>query len=634
MIHASGTANTTVRLLPLLTLVVLGFVPAVASAGITARLQHNEIPVDRSTRLMVSLSGTSKSKPDIPEVPGLRFTQTGTSSQMQFVNGEMSSAVTYAFQVQASKTGDYTIPAISVNINGKVESSDPLRLRVVQAVGSAPRSPQRLQPALPSPRGAPQVAPRGAIGREAAFLDLETRKGRLYMGEMVPVAIKAYFREGLGVSVAPPQLTGDAFVLHNLSEDPKQTRVRVGDGVYTMLTWNSAISAIKEGRYPIKAKLDATIQVPTEGRRRSPFGGSLFNDDFFGGSFFNDDFFNRFFGGVEERQIELATKPRRIRVDPLPEKGRPKDFSGAVGQFELSVKATPTEVEVGDPITLEMTVSGRGNFDRVATPSLADDAGWRTYDASDTFKPSDVSGYRGVKRFEQPVVPETPRIKAIPALRFSYFDTRKKQYATLVSKSIPIKVTGAVAAPYVVRSQPRSQGEGAQPGRGAELVPIHLEVGRRTSLEPLITQPWFLGLQGVPLSALLIGLLLYRRHVKVQASPEWVRKKESHRKVSELLRVMDVAVRSRDTAGFVDASQRAAREQLAPLWHLRGEAITLAELNARLPHGYDGIRRVFEAADALAYGGQPFHAGDIEAWHRQVLSELDGLTHQPAGEER
>ena len=453
------------------------------------------------------------------------------------------------------------------------------------------------------------------------------------MGEMIPVAIKAYFREGLGVSVAPPQLEGDAFVLHNLSEEPEKSRVQAGDGIYTMLTWNSAISAIKEGRYPIKAKLDATIQVPTQrSRRRRPFGGSLFDDDLFGGSFFNDDFFNQFFGGVEEKQVSLTTKLRRIRVKPLPEEGRPEDFRGAVGQFKLSASAKPTKAQVGDPITLKMTVSGSGNFDRVTAPSLTDGTEWKTYDPSDTFKRSDSSGYRGRKRFEQAIVPESARIKAVPPVRFSYFNTRSKKYATLETKPIPIALSGAARVPAVAQAAPKTNG--TQPPAGNGFVPIHLEVGRRTSLAPLATQPWFLGLQALPLSALLLGLLLYRRHSKTVASPEWVQKKESRRKMTESLRDTDMAAQQGDTAAFIHASQRAIREQLADSWHLRADAITLAEINTRLPESFEGIRRVFEAADALAYSGQQFQADDIKEWHRQVLSELDTLTNQQATEGR
>ena len=93
MIHERGTVKTTVTFLAGLALVVLSVVPTVVAAGITARLQHSEIPVDRGTRLMVSLSGTSSGQPEMPKVPGLRFIPSGTSSQMQFVNGQMSSAV-------------------------------------------------------------------------------------------------------------------------------------------------------------------------------------------------------------------------------------------------------------------------------------------------------------------------------------------------------------------------------------------------------------------------------------------------------------------------------------------------------------------------------------------------------------
>ena len=44
--------------------------------------------------------------------------------------------------------------------------------------------------------------------------------------------------------------------------------------------------------------------------------------------------------------------PVSIDVLPLPAVGRPGDFSGAVGSFDVSARATRNEVKVGESITL------------------------------------------------------------------------------------------------------------------------------------------------------------------------------------------------------------------------------------------------------------------------------------------
>lgn len=620
----SGWTAMQANVLPVLTSVILLGLLWTESLGgeISARIEPAYMPVDGAAQLTVSLSGsgTGMGKPRLPSVAGLEFVPTGTSSQVQYSNGEMSSLATHIYRIRAQKTGNFTIPPITAEVDGRVEQTQPLTLAVVKSGGI--QSPQRQGTQKPV-RSAPSRVARpkqpGPVGKEAAFLELVPRKGQLYLGEMIPVEIRAYFRDGLGVSIAPPRLEGDAFALHDLSKEPEKSRVQVGDGIYTMLKWQGAISAIKEGRYPITARLDATIQVPRPATRRPMFGRGFFGDHFFNNdSFFNDDFFNQFFGGFEENEVALSSPRLRIRVKPLPEKGRPENFSGAVGQFKLSVSAKPTTVTVGDPITLHMTLKGRGNFDRVAAPTLEDETGWKTYSATDTFEGSDPHGYRGTKRFEQAIVPQHAGLREIPPVSFSYFDTHRKNYVTLKTKAIPLSLTGTPIARRVEtdRAAKRVEADG--------LIPIGLQPGRRSAtLEPVLTRPWFWATQALPLSALVAGLLLHRRHRKITENPGWVRGKETDRRVNDAEREMKIAVQRGDTEAFVAAGLRAVRLRLGELWGVRPQSVTLAEIRARRPDGSDAIRRVFAAADALAYSGQSIRSESLQQWHQEIVAELD-----------
>ena len=102
------------------------------------------------------------------------------------------------------------------------------------------------------------------------------------MGELVPVEIRAYFRQGMQATLRSlPMLKGSAFAFQDPDKKPQQTE-EVIDGVgYTVLTWYGAISAVKEGEHRVDAELNATLLVPQRSlRHRSPFGGGLFDDDF------------------------------------------------------------------------------------------------------------------------------------------------------------------------------------------------------------------------------------------------------------------------------------------------------------------------------------------------------------------
>src|SRR5207237_8840377 len=105
----------------------------------------------------------------------------------------------------------------------------------------------------------------------------------------------------------------------------------------------------------------------------------------------------------------------------------------------MATDAKPRTVQVGDPITVTTTISGRGNFDRVNAPVVEDEHGWHKYPPSSKFKQDDEVGLSGTKTFEMVLSPNEKK-QGLPLLAFSYFDPVKEQYMTLHSEAIPINV--------------------------------------------------------------------------------------------------------------------------------------------------------------------------------------------------
>lgn len=182
------------------------------------------------------------------------------------------------------------------------------------------------------------------------------RKEKSYSGEVVPVVIKVYFREGIKANLNTlPQVVGEGFVLQQLAPEPVQTREVINNIPYAVLTWDSALSGIKEGQHTVSLELEATLLLREQRRSRDPLGRSMFSDPFFGDSFFDD-----FFGSYREKEVKVASPQLDLEVLSLPKEGQPAGFHGAIGQFRLSVDGDPLEVEPGEPITLTMTVRGKG----------------------------------------------------------------------------------------------------------------------------------------------------------------------------------------------------------------------------------------------------------------------------------
>ena len=56
---------------------------------------------------------------------------------------------------------------------------------------------------------------------------------------------------------------------------------------------------------------------------------------------------------------------------PLPEEGKPANFSGAVGNFSLSMNFPTRTLNAGETTEGEVVISGKGNFKLFDIPKLS-----------------------------------------------------------------------------------------------------------------------------------------------------------------------------------------------------------------------------------------------------------------------
>ena len=149
--------------------------------------------------------------------------------------------------------------------------------------------------------------------------------------------------------------------------------------------------------------------------------------------------------------------PLTFEVKPIPSAGRPASFSGAVGRtFSIDVSANRSVVQVGDPISLTISVRGDGNVEKVSLPDLAGSAAL----PADLFQiPSEQAAgtFDGnVKQFKVNVRVKDQRVEQIPPIGFSWFDPWEEQFQTAQSRPIALQVMEAqvVSAADVVSASP------------------------------------------------------------------------------------------------------------------------------------------------------------------------------------
>jgi hypothetical protein len=585
-----------------------------AQSQVTARLEPQSIALGESAQLTMTSNGATQSS--VPDVDGLEIEPIGQQTSIQMINGTVTTNVSQLFSVTPNRAGDFTIPPI----NG---SGQPIRLHVDSGTGGQrQRATRQSRSHLPAPSfSQPSNSATVDSKNQSAFLRIELPKQELTVGELVPVKVKAYFRAGVSASLnGLPTLSSDAFTLNKVDDNPEQTNEVINGAPYTVVTWTSALSAVKAGDYPLNLDLPVMVRVQQKGARRNNPFKDFFGDD----SGFDDSFFDDFFSNATQKPLTLHTNGATVKIKPLPAQGRPADFSGAVGQFEVSSEVSATNGTSGDPLTLKIKIEGHGNFDRVTTSGLANSSDWKTYTPKGKFTPNDSAGIEGEKSFEQSIVPTKPAAQEIPALNFSYFDPEAQRYVTKSTTPIAIDVARgtanvpvATAAPVADAPKPNSDG----------LAPDQLVTARTvSSLRPLVLTPWFITLNAVMIAVIVAGAAFRWLRHRRRNDPQRLQREATEKSVRESLAKMDSALRAQDAPRFFTAARQALQERLAAKWELPTSRVTIPEIRSRLNGNGEEIRSVFQTADEIAYSGRQFTVPDLQQWRAVVQQQLLALS--------
>ena len=587
------------------------------SPSVTAVLSNSEAAVGETVQLQIRVKGSRSA--DAPEkivVDGLQIDRTGTSQHFEMNNFNVTSSVLYDYTILPMKAGTFKIPSQTIRLGSNALHTPELTLNVADSPGRSSSSRSNREAQLKN-------------ANQLVFAELVVPKKVAFVGEMVPAEIRLGFDPRAHPELADgPEIAGQGFTTQKLQQSQHNLETINGKS-YEVLTFKTAIAATRTGRFeigPVKAK--ARVSVPRRqptARSRSPF--DLFNlDDPFSDPFFADPFGRL----AERRQVEMESEPATFEVKPLPPNA-PPNFSGAVGNFAMTTEAKPKRVQVGDPITVTSTVSGRGNFDRVNAPALEDDHGWHKYPSSSKFKQDDEVGISGAKTFETVISPNEKK-QALPPLVFSYFDPVKETYITLRSDAMPIAVEGGAApAPAVVASQPGSAATvaaNAKPSPKPQDILYQLTERPNVaqSFTPLYARPLFWTAQFVPLLALL-GLIGWKATQLRRQNREAQRIAALQHEAAELMRKL-----RRDDSSpqeYFSQASRAVRVKTALARNIDPNAVdaeTAATAFDLDENERTQLRRLFERSDELRYSGTHNGADTVSPEsRREVLDLLESL---------
>ena len=454
------------------------------AASFTASLDRDTITMGEQATLSLKFDGVQpQNAPVLPAVAGLQFQYVGPSSSFSFINGQTSSSITYNYIVAPQRDGEFVIPAMRANVNGQPLSSSPLKLTVSKV-------------------NAPSAAAVNS-GSEVAFLKLVFSKNKIFVGEPVVGQLELYLRDDVQ-SFGNFQLTGaptDGFSPGKITELQNQRRrVQIGNRVYTIYPMAVPLTAVRAGTLALGPFTgSAVVVLPSQNQNSDPF-------------------FGRFFNQGEQKQVTLATEPVSVESLALPEPNKPAKFTGAVGDFTMTATVGPTNVTVGDPITVRVQISGRGALDAVTLPPQDAWRDFKTYPPTSKLETSDPFGFQGTKTFEQIISPLNNDVHELPALMFSFFNPADGQYHSLTQGAVPLVVKAAGASPMPALAANKSSTPENQPPQ--DILPIKQNLGvSATGSSPLVAQPAFLAAQAVPVLAFLTAFIWRKRADSLANNP-------------------------------------------------------------------------------------------------------------------
>lgn len=563
-------------------------------ANFTAALDRDTMTLGETATLSLTFEGGSPQNTPTLEVPGLDISSAGTSQNFTLVNGSMSSTVTDTYAVTAQHPGQYTIPALTAEVGGEALTTPPMTLTV-------------LKPDAPSAEDI-------HAGNEAAFMTLSLPSGKVYVGQELTAELRIYVRDDVQ-NFGNFQFTGQTAdgLLIGKNAQGGRSRTRVGDRVYTVIPLTYALTATKAGQLtlgPFTAQ--AVVVLPSQNQPNV------------------DPFFRQFFNQGEQKQITLATTTVALDCQPLPEQNKPANFNGAIGNFTLTVSVGPTNVTVGDPVTVRVQISGRGALDSVTLPDQSALPGFKVFPPTVKTEAGNGLGLEGTKTFEEIVTPQTADIHAWPQFSFSYFNPDDGQYHTVAQPPVALTVHSAGTTPMPAFAK-TSAPENPAP---ADILPIKDSPGNlRPAGPPLINQPVFLLFQGLPVMALLAAWLWRRNTDKLANNPRRRRQLAVAQMMSQGLGELKQFAAGNQPDEFFATLFRLLQEQLGERLDCPASAITenVIEEHTLLRQApgatRDGLRELFQLCNQARYAPVrgTSELNSVAAQFQKVIAELKEL---------
>jgi hypothetical protein len=405
--------------------------------------------------------------PRIPEVKDVVIEPIGFGRPQMYPGRRIESSFQYI--VSSYESGVHVIPAVEVLVNGIRMKTEPLSIEVFDP-GDLEWSESSSEP-----------AEQGDKVKYASIIRIPQRK--FFENQAFASEIKIYVPRDLARSMADwgvPEFERKGLAVWRYEPSNPPGEVNLLGQPYVSLAYKTTMTALNSGDVEIGPATVRLIYVKTV--------------------------FDRFAQRIQ-LQTTLDVPKLGFTVAPLPE-GAPEGFDNAVGQFSLSTAIKETNVTEGEPLALDVVVSGSGNLDNLRSPKMIDPTGWKAYDATPNQRGEERRELQGTVVFSQFIRPLEMKT-AIPPFRLVYFDPDTEKYETVTTDIIPLVMSPAKGGVTEASGPPQSLAVPLE--RMSDILSV-IDTGQLINPSGKNLPPWLPHVIAAALSLALIGRALWMRY--------------------------------------------------------------------------------------------------------------------------
>jgi len=477
-------------------------------ASFTASVSKNKVVVGEQFQVSFSIN-TNASNFNAPDFSSfITYSGPNQSSSMQIINGSVSQTISINYVLAAKKEGKYTIGAASIQVGNKLLNTKPFAIEVGK--GSAQAAPQggNSNTAKSNNSAYPEDV------ESNIFMRASVSKSKVYQGEQLLVTYKVYTRLNIVDNALSKAPSFNGFWSEEVPNPTRQSELHseVLDGIQYQVAEIKKTILIpqRSGTLSIDPlEMEVVTRVKSKSR--------------------NNNFFDQFFGGgYQDVKLSIASKQLKVEVMPLPEKGRPDNFNGAVGQLNIEASIKNNELKTDEGCNVTYTISGKGNLKLLEAFKLKLPADIETYDPKITDKINvSIDGVKGSRTFDYLLIPRYAGNYTIPALPFSYFDPQKGQYVTLPGPDFLMKVSKGAGGDGMSVSRGTEKEDVKQLGNDIRYIKTNMPLFVHKQ-NALFGSHLFWVLLLVPAILYLIFLIWFRKYKKDYADALGTKKRKAN----------------------------------------------------------------------------------------------------------